>query len=560
MGVRDPRVVAAGLKKRVSWSIGEIEQEQLWRRWFPRVEVDWAGELPDDVVRVLFDGCVSFVESNCSITFPGRGRVPLVLRDAQREVLWDWIKYRRNICLKARQIGFSTLAGVYTLWLTFGWADRHVIMLSRTERESIKLLAKAKYAYKWLPEWVRFRGPELLDKTRQSMTWGNDSKIESLPSASDPARGESVFLIIVDEWAFLPNCDEAWASIEPTADIGGRVIGISTANGEGNWFHKEWVKSQTGNSTFHGIFFPWSAVGERDDVWYASKVQDLPPWQVAQEYPSTPEEAFVGSGNPVFNLDVLRRFSPSPAVGTYHISAKSKFSVELVEGGNFLIWEPPNDQDRWSYVVGADIAEGLEHGDNTVAWVLCLQTGRAVAVWHGKVDPDVFGEQILPAIGWYYRHAVIAPEVNNHGLTVLKGLQRAGYQRIYRRRTLTKRSTRPLESLGWLTTSVTKPLAVDELAAWLREAENVPHELTLAELRTFTRSANGRMSGSPHDDTVMALAIAVQCLKYAIVERVCEKDDPSRVRGTMAWWEKQLDRDRPRERFLGRRGLGAVFS
>ena len=334
----------------------------MWRKWFPRVDVDWTAELPDEVVQVLFDGCVSFIESNCSITFPGRGRVPLVLRDAQKAVLWDWIKYRRNICLKARQIGFSTLAGAYTLWLTFGWPDRHVTMLSRTERESIKLLAKTKYAHKWLPDWVKLRGPDLLDKTRQSMTWSNDSKIESLPSANDPARGESVFLIIVDEWAFLPNCDEAWASIEQTADIGGRVIGISTANGEGNWFHREWVKSQTGNSTFHGIFFPWSAVDSRTQEWYDEKVQDLPPWQRAQEYPSNPEEAFIGSGNPVFNLEVLRKFVETAPIGEFHIAARSKGQVELIEGGNFLIWETPNDQDRWSYVVGADIVTGKQIG------------------------------------------------------------------------------------------------------------------------------------------------------------------------------------------------------
>jgi len=29
------------------------------------------------------------------------------------------------------------------------------------------------------------------------------------------------------------------------------------------------------------------------------------PWQLAQEYPTTPEEAFIKSGNPVFDLDVL---------------------------------------------------------------------------------------------------------------------------------------------------------------------------------------------------------------------------------------------------------------
>ena len=28
-------------------------------------------------------------------------------------------------------------------------------------------------------------------------------------------------------------------------------------------------------------------------------------WQLAQEYPTTPEEAFIKSGNPVFDLDKL---------------------------------------------------------------------------------------------------------------------------------------------------------------------------------------------------------------------------------------------------------------
>lgn len=30
------------------------------------------------------------------------------------------------------------------------------------------------------------------------------------------------------------------------------------------------------------------------------------PWQLAQKYPTTPEEAFVKSGNPVFDLTILQ--------------------------------------------------------------------------------------------------------------------------------------------------------------------------------------------------------------------------------------------------------------
>ena len=39
------------------------------------------------------------------------------------------------------------------------------------------------------------------------------------------------------------------------------------------------------------------------------------PWQLAQEYPTTPEEAFVKSGNPVFDLDILEEMSKHTTYG-----------------------------------------------------------------------------------------------------------------------------------------------------------------------------------------------------------------------------------------------------
>ena len=109
----------------------------------------------------------------------------------------------------------------------------------------------------------------------------------------------------MDEWAFLPNPEEAWASIEPVADVGGRIIGLSTANGSGNFFHNLWTGAVTGNNNFDPMFFPWSASEDRDESWYEGKKDAMLPWQLAQEYPTSPEEAFVRSGNPVFDLDAL---------------------------------------------------------------------------------------------------------------------------------------------------------------------------------------------------------------------------------------------------------------
>ena len=479
------------------------------------------------------------------IRHPERGRIKFRLREAQRETVRSWLGNRYSIVLKARQIGFSTLAAAYAFWLGFFWADRFIVMLSRTEREAAKLLQKTKYGYKMLPQWMRGRGPDLLSDNQLKMVFANESAIESLPSGNDPARGESVYLVIIDEMAFLPNPDEAWASIEPVADVGGRVICLSTANGEGNIFHELWVGSQTGTNRFTGIFFPWSA-GDRDVDWYEAKRRDLPDWQLAQEYPSDPDEAFIRSGRPVFDLEALRGCSiVEPRRGYLHKALGRGIYEFREDGGELAVWHGP--EVGKVYVVGADVAEGLGHGDYSSAHVLNAETGELVAHWHGHVDPDLFGEEVLNGLGWWYNGALVGVESNNHGLTTLKGLQRVGYKNLYRQRKLGHRNPDVSETLGWRTTSVSKPLAVDELNAAIRDGVmDVVCQYTVAELRTFVREANGKMHGSPHDDRVMSLGIANQMLKYVWLPEYRVEGKPKRY--SADWWDRFIIRDKKPER------------
>jgi hypothetical protein len=247
-----------------------------------------------------------FLRNYWYIAHPAHGRLLFDLRSAQSEALQRWETNRYSLTLKARQIGWTTLVAAHQFWLAFFREDQNIIDLSRTEREAVLLLRKTKYGHKHLPEWMIQRGPKSLVEHQQRMAFDNGSQITSMPSASDPARGESATLVVVDEWAFLPNPSEAWASIEPVADAGGKIIGLSTANGSGNFFHHLWVGASTGNNLFNPMFFPWGASEDRDESWYESKRQSMLPWQLAQEYPSSAEEAFIKSGNPVFDLDVLQ--------------------------------------------------------------------------------------------------------------------------------------------------------------------------------------------------------------------------------------------------------------
>ncbi|MAK95231.1 MAG: hypothetical protein CL994_02650 [Euryarchaeota archaeon] len=265
-----------------------------------KCEVEWRKCRRDEVY---------FLENYWSIAHPAHGRILFSLRDAQRSALDEWGSERYSLTLKARQIGWTTLVAAHQFWLAFFHADQNIIDLSRTEREAVLLLRKTKYGFQHLPKWMIERGPKSLVEHQQRMGFDNGSQITSMPSASDPARGESATLIVVDEWAFLPNPEEAWASIEPVADVGGRIIGLSTANGSGNFFHDLWVGSTTGANKFSPMFFPWSATEDRGDAWYQDKVESMLPWQLAQEYPTTPEEAFIRSGNPVFDLDILDEMS-----------------------------------------------------------------------------------------------------------------------------------------------------------------------------------------------------------------------------------------------------------
>ena len=271
-----------------------------------------------------------FLRMYWHIAHPAHGRILFNLRNAQATALEHWEYHRYSLTLKARQIGWTTLVAAHQFWLAFFHADQNIIDLSRTERESVLLLKKSKYGFSHLPKWMLERGPKSIVEHQQKMGFDNSSQITSMPSASDPARGESATLIVVDEWAFLPNAEEAWASIEPVADVGGRIIGLSTANGSGNFFHELWVGSETGNNKFGPMFFPWSATEDRDEAWYQEKKDSMLPWQLAQEYPTTAEEAFVKSGNPVFDLDLLEEMNKRVRFGdTGYLHRLSARSVEF---------------------------------------------------------------------------------------------------------------------------------------------------------------------------------------------------------------------------------------
>jgi hypothetical protein len=78
---------------------------------------------------------------------------------------------------------------------------------------------------------------------------------------------------------------------------------------------------------------------------------------------------------------------------------------------------------------------------------------------------------------------------------------------------------------------------------------------TIGELKTFIRDEMAKMHGSPHDDRVMALAIAVQMMPYALTHH--EEEAPGAARWTGQWWKNAARRQREDQRRPGVVPLGS---
>jgi len=206
------------------------------------------------------------------------------------------------------------------------------------------------------------------------------------------------------------------------------------------------------------------------------------------------------------------------------------------------VWREP--QDGHIYCIGVDTAEGLVHGDYSCAQVLDVRTGEQCAVWHGHIPPDVLAEEIF-MLGLWYRDALCCVESNNHGLTTIVQLRHLGYPNLFRKRTLNRTTSRVSQEFGWKTTRTTKPLLIDDLGMALRGGElTIFDRYTLAELRTYVRSSRGSMSGSPHDDRVMALALSNEMRQYAFMPEYAQKVDDY---WTVDWWRRLVVDDEPKD-------------
>ena len=490
---------------------------------------------------------------------PDKGMVPFRPFNFQSHSLDVFERRPRVLVLKGRQIGYTTVMEGYTAHKAMFFPDSLIIYLSRRERDALKVVRGILQGITMLPKWMRDRCHQV-NKSKSAPEFSNGSVIRAEQSQAEPARGEAASLIVLDEWAFYPNPEAAWASIGAAADVGGDVIALSTANGDGTPFSEQWRKARKGESEWCPMFFGWWARPDRDAEWHRNKSKNEKPWVMAQEWPTSEEEAFRQAGMAAFNHDWLddlplrdgHRGALFGAAGEVLVLDDDNLDVipaAVFHGYNrdrqgderLTIWHHPSEDRYYRYVIGADCASGRGR-DYSSAHVLG-EDGQLVATWHDetdKIDPDEYGE-VLYWLGRYYHTALIGVERNHVGIVTARRLVKLRYPNLYVQRTLDKYGEEVKSEIGWYTSKNSKPILVEDLAGALRDGIfGLCCEATSDELRAYRVLETGseQYGGYPNDDRVISLGVANQMLPYASGAPTPESVAVAKA-WTLAWWRRR---------------------
>jgi hypothetical protein len=353
-----------------------------------------------------------FMRKYCNIQHPQRGRIQFNLYPFQEKVLHLWRDNPYSIVLKSRQLGISTLAAGYSLWLMIFHQDKNILCLATTQETAKNMVTKVRFMYESLPSWLKVSCEE---NNKLTLKLTNGSQIKAKSSNSDAARSEAVSLLVVDEAAFIDNIAETWASAQQTLATGGGAIVLSTPYGTGNWFHQTWVRAENQENDFLPIKLPWMVHPERDQTWRDKQDELLgDPRLAAQECDCD----FSTSGDVVFYSEFVEFYEK-----TYIKEPLEKRGADR----NLWIWEPA-DYSR-SYMVIADVARG-DGKDYSGFHIIDIETNTQVGEYKGQIGTKEFGH-LLFGIGTEYNNALLIVENANIGWATLQTLLERGYPNLY---------------------------------------------------------------------------------------------------------------------------------
>jgi hypothetical protein len=447
--------------------------------------------------------------------------VPFRHNSVQKE--FELNKTRRNIILKARQLGMSSniLADMFIEAITI--PNTTCVVVSHETLAAKRLLDRIHFYY------------NNLDNPKPQMGAGSRTEI-SFPELHSAiyigtagsmtfGRGDRIDHALLSELAFYDDGERIINAVEEAVPLNGTIDIECSPNGEDNIFYLMWVRAREGKNSYHPFFFPWwyghdyvlpqghelALPEDRGSLIYTGEEADLRKkfnlseeqmrwrrYKIAnkgglfyQEYPEDEVSCFITIGDPVFDPYVLNQLAQGCFDGERHPSG-------------WTYWVQPEEGVR--YIIGVDSSAGVPDGSYSAAVVLS-ENWEVCATFQARIEPPMLAS-IIQDMGKWYNNAEIAVERNFTGYTVLSHL--TNYPNIYYQRDFT--SGKQTSTPGWWTNAQTKEFMMSTLKDKLQA-------LSLWDVN-LVRQARGyryiklKPEAQTYDDLIIALMIACSVKEF----------------------------------------------
>lgn len=279
----------------------------------------------------------------------------------------------RAIIMKGRQEGITTYIESRFFKETTMHRGVAAFILSHEAKSTASIFDMVKRFHDNLPPGM---SPGLDTANKNQMKFqGLDSEYTvGTAGSEDVGRSMTIKLLHMSEAAFYEHTDELETGLmQAVADLPGTEIIIeSTANGLGNFFHERAMRALASLGTFQLIFVPWYWMDEyrmtppdgfapdeyeqtlmktygldlSQIYWRRMKIENTKGglWKFQQEYPFTPQEAFLMSGETFYSKETImsarkcKSTSPNaPKIGGFDVGRENDRSVLVIRQGRAII-------------------------------------------------------------------------------------------------------------------------------------------------------------------------------------------------------------------------------
>lgn len=502
----------------------------------------------EDLVKLFLTDHRFFIESVISIKDKDRFIVPFIFNPIQDLFYKKYMEMnakgiRRHIILKPRQLGFTTLICAMFLAECILVPNTTAAIIAHDAESTARIFEITKLMYEKLPDEIR---PAKRYSSKREIVFEDIGSKIFIGTAGSVGfgRGTTINLLHCSEYAFWDKPEELLPSLlETVPKDNGVIIYETTANGY-NHFHDDYIAATKTSDMDRRInqipyphFYRWFDHPEyrfqleqaeedyikdslTEDETSMIKVHNLDLGQIMwrrskqaslkekfmQEYPEDDVSCFIASGKPFFDRMIIK------SIGLWIEENKVNDWKKMEMDDKITIFKQrvPGAQ----YLMCVDPAEGNPQSDNSSAYILRLNKDpifiEFCAEISDKLSMPKFYRLIYHLCALYgFPRLVI--ERNNHGHLLnywalngymqdqIKILDR--YPSIYN-----GKDGKP----GFVTTSTTRPLILDNLGELLRNNMLVVYSRTwLDQALSFIYNEAGRPQAQTgkKDDSIMATAV-----------------------------------------------------